>query len=145
MTSYPQAIMSRVLGVDHIAVVVEDLDDALLIWRDQLGLEVGPREVIEDQQVVVQMMQAGATRIELVQPLTSESPVQKFLEKRGPGLHHLALAVEDCSAVMEHIEGNGGNLIDQEPKPGAHGTTIAFVHPRSTGGVLTEIVEGGTL
>lgn len=134
---------SRVLGVDHLAVVVEDLDAATRLWRDRFGLRPGGREVVADQGVEVQMMYAGETRIELVCPVTEDSPVRGFLAKRGPGLHHVALAVADCAEAIDAVAADGGRMIDDAPRDGAHGTRIAFVHPRAASGVLTELVEGG--
>lgn len=134
---------SRVLGVDHVAVVVTDLDEAMRLWRDRLGLRPGSREIVEDQGVEVQMMYAGDTRIELVRPIRADSPAAKFLQKRGPGLHHLALAVADCDESAQAAAAAGARLINPEPVAGAHGTRIAFVHPAAVGGVLTELVEGG--
>ena len=135
--------MNKIQGIDHIAVVVEDLDEAIQVWRDRLGLREGSREVVEDQGVEIQMMYAGETRIELVCPLSAETPIQAWLEKCGPGLHHLALAVEDCTTAIQETESAGARINDSEPRTGAHGTRIAFVHPKSVGGVLTEFVEGG--
>jgi methylmalonyl-CoA/ethylmalonyl-CoA epimerase len=135
--------MSAVLGIDHIAIAVEDLERATEIWRDQMGLRVGAREVVASQGVEVQMMHAGETRVELVCPIDSDSPIRSFLDKRGPGLHHLALAVDDCTQAIEHAQSQGSRMIHSQPQPGAHQTRIAFVHPGSTGGVLTELVEGG--
>ncbi len=135
--------MPNILGVDHIAIAVEDLDAATSQWADSMGLRTGEREIVEDQGVEVQMMYAGDTRIELVCPVSTSSPVRAFLDKRGPGLHHLALAVDDCAAAVESAKDEGARLIDQQPRVGAHGTRIAFVHPAATGGVLTEMVEGG--
>ncbi len=136
-------MQSRVLGVDHIAVVVSDLDEAVRLWRDVLGLRAGGREVVADQGVEVQMMYAGDTRIELVRPLRPDAPAARFLAKRGPGLHHLALAVADCGQSLAEAGARGARLVDEQPRAGAHGTRIAFLHPASTGGVLTEFVAGG--
>ncbi len=135
--------MPEIQGVDHLAIAVEDLDEATAIWRDRLGLREGAREIVEDQGVEVQMMYAGETRIELVCPIRPDSPMAGFLEKRGPGLHHLALSVADCAGAIEQVAAAGGRMIDPEPRGGAHNTRIAFVHPKSAGGVLTELVEGG--
>ncbi len=135
--------MSKVLGIDHIAVAVEDLDAATRSWRELLGLRVGARERVEEQGVEVQMLYAGETRIELMRPLRPDSPVGRFLARRGGGLHHLAFAVEDCGTAAARVADGGGRLIDPEPRPGAGGTRVAFVHPRSLDGVLTELVEGG--
>lgn len=134
---------SRVLGVDHVAVVVADLDEAVRLWRDVLGLRAGGRELVADQGVEVQMMYAGDTRIELVRPVRPDSPAAKFLSQRGPGLHHVALAVDDCAGAVQAAAAQGARLVDATPRAGAHGTRIAFVHPAATGGVLTEFVEGG--
>ena len=138
----PKLAMPAILGVDHIALAVEDLDQATALW-ERMGLRVGRREVVAEQGVVVQMMYAGDTRIELVAPVDSASPIAAFLEKRGPGLHHLALAVDDCAAAVADLQQASLPLIDSEPRGGAHQTQIAFVHPKGTGGVLTEMVQGG--
>ncbi len=135
--------MSRLLGVDHIAVAVQDLDRATEQWQKRLGLRVGKREIVADQGVEVQMMYAGDTRIELVRPIHEDSPIHKFLERKGEGLHHLALAVDDCKEALDQCEADGAQMIDREPRTGAHNTTIAFCHPKSTNGVLLELVEGG--
>ncbi|TAH36433.1 MAG: methylmalonyl-CoA epimerase [Planctomycetota bacterium] len=135
--------MRNPLGIDHVAIAVEDLDAATALWRDALGLRVGVREVVADQGVEVQMLYAGETRIELMRPLSPDSPVGKFLAKRGPGLHHLALAVEDVGAALEGVKARGLRVIDEQPRAGAHGTRIAFLHPSAAGGVLAELVEGG--
>ena len=135
--------MPKILGVDHIAIAVHDLDEATAQWSGQLGLRVGGREIVADQGVEVQMLHAGSTRIELVRPLDESSPIAGFLAKRGGGLHHLALAVEDCGEAVQEVEDAGMRMIDRTPRGGAHGTRIAFVHPAATGGVLTELVEGG--
>lgn len=134
--------MPNVLGVDHIAIAVQDLDAATRLWEG-MGLRVGAREVVDDQGVEVQMMYAGATRIELVFPIRPDSPIQAYLDKRGPGLHHLAFAVSDCASAIEDLTAAGQPMIDQAPRTGAHNTRIAFVHPKGTGGVLSEMVEGG--
>ncbi|MCH2101447.1 MAG: methylmalonyl-CoA epimerase [Planctomycetes bacterium] len=135
--------MPDILGVDHLAIAVEDLDEATAVWRDRLGLREGAREIVEDQGVEVQMMYAGQTRIELVCPIRPDSPIVGFLEKRGPGLHHLALAVADCGESIVQVAAADGVMIDTVPRVGAHDTRISFVHPKSAGGVLTELVEGG--
>ncbi len=135
--------MPQTLGIDHIAVAVSDLDEATRLWSEVLGLRVGGREVVEDQGVEVQMMYAGDTRVELLRPIREDSPVAAFLARKGPGLHHLALAVDDCAGGIERATAAGAQAIDAAPRGGAHGTRIAFLHPRSTGWVLTELCEGG--
>lgn len=134
--------MPDILGVDHIAIAVKDLDAATNLWNE-MGLRIGSREVVEDQGVEVQMMYAGQTRIELVFPIREDSPIQAFLDKRGAGLHHLAFAVSDCAIAIEELQNADVQLIDHAPRKGAHDTRIAFVHPKATGGVLSELVEGG--
>jgi methylmalonyl-CoA/ethylmalonyl-CoA epimerase len=106
-----------------------------------LGLAAGEVEHVADQRVNVLVLMAGAQRIELVEPASPDSPVTKFLEKSGGGLHHLAWQVEDCAAAVRELVARGVRMIDEAPRPGAHGTTIAFVHPKATGGVLMELVE----
>ena len=133
--------MTGVQGVDHIAVAVEDLDTATALWRDRFGLEAGSREKIPDQGVEVQVMFAGPVRIELMCPLGPDSPVARFLEKKGPGIHHLALAVEDCGAAREAALADGGRPAGEGPVPGEGGAKVAFLHPASAGGVLVEWVE----
>lgn len=135
--------MQPPLGIDHIAIAVPDLDEATSYWSETMGLRAGSREIIESQGVEVQMMYAGETRIELVCPIRDDSPIAGFLAKRGPGLHHLAFAVSQCEGAIQHAQQKGARMIDKQPREGAHGTRIAFVHPASTGGVLTEMVEGG--
>jgi len=135
--------MSQVLGIDHLAIAVDDLDAATALWRDRFGLREGAREVVADQMVEVQMMYAGETRVELICPIADDSPMSGFLSKRGPGLHHVALAVDSCEAAIESAQAGGARMLDESPRVGAHHTRIAFVHPRSSGGVLTELVEGG--
>ena len=137
----PEALRGRVLGLHHVAIVVASLDEARSVWVDALGLAVeGDPERVEDQKVDVLVCRAGTQRIELVAPASADSPVSRFLE-RGGGLHHLAFRVEDLARTLAELEAAGLRLIDREPRPGAHGTRIAFVHPRSLGGVLVELVE----
>ena len=135
--------MSRLLGVDHVAIAVQDLDRATHDWHKRYGLRIGEREVVAEQGVEVQMLYAGDTRIELVKPLTEDSPVHKFLQKNGEGMHHMALAVNDCQTAIDQGMQSGAQMINQQPRTGAHQTTIAFVHPKSANGVLLELVEGG--
>ncbi len=133
--------MSRVEGVDHIAIAVENLDEATRLWRDSFGLREGGREHLEAEGVQVQMMWAGETRIELIAADGPNSPLDAYLKKRGPGLHHLALKVPHCATAAAEVEAAGGQLAGAPDRPGAHGTRIAFVHPKSTAGVLLELVE----
>lgn len=130
-------------ALHHIAVAVESIDAALPQWVDGLGLQLVSREDVPTEQVRVAILKAGTTRIELIEPLGPDSPLVKFLQKRGPGLHHLAFQVGDTGKVMKVLAARGAPLLADAPKPGAHGTKVAFVHPKWLGGVLAELVEVG--
>jgi methylmalonyl-CoA/ethylmalonyl-CoA epimerase len=138
LDSAPPGVRMR---IEHIGIATPRLDDALRFWRDALGLEVKHTEVVEDQGVRVAMLPAGEPRIELLEPTGADSPVAKFLEKRGPGIHHVAVRVPDIRAALARLKGEGARLIDAEPRVGAGGCLVAFVHPQSAGGVLLELVE----
>jgi len=132
---------SVVSGLHHVAIVVASIEEARRTYVDVLGFQAGELEHVADQKVNVLVCLAGSQRIELVEPASSDSPVTKFLEKRGGGLHHLAYRVEDLASALARLDAAGLRLIDKAPRPGAHGTQIAFLHPSSTGGVLTELVQ----
>lgn len=127
-------------GLHHIAVAVHSLDEALPRWVDGLGLRHAGTEEVPTEGVRVAILMAGDTRIELLEPTGPDSPIQGFLSKRGPGLHHLAFAVDDVGGVMKVLAERGAPLLSAAPKPGAHGTEVAFVHPKWLGGVLAELV-----
>jgi len=129
------------MGLHHIAIVVSDLEEARARYVDVLGFTAGTTEHVADQKVDVLVCHTGGQRVELVAPASEDSPVTRFLAKRGGGLHHLAYEVRDLSEALDRLRSAGWRLIDETPRPGAHGTRIAFVHPSSTGGVLTELVE----
>ena len=129
------------IKVEHIGIATARLDDALRFWRDALGLEVKHTEVVEEQGVRVAMLPAGEPRIELLEPTGENSPVAKFIGKRGPGIHHIAVRVPDIRAALSRLKDAGARLIDAEPRVGAEGCLVAFVHPQSAGGVLLELVE----
>lgn len=128
-------------GLHHIAVAVPSLREALPRWVDGLGLRHVRTEEVPTEQVRVAIVMAGETRIELLEPTGPESPIAKFLEKRGPGLHHLAFKVGDTGAVMKVLTDRGAPMLSDAPKPGAHHTKVAFMHPKWLGGVLAELVE----
>ena len=128
--------------VDHIGIAVLDLEEALLPYVEGLGLQVAHREEVETQGVRVAMLPVGETNIELLEPTSGDSPIAKFIERRGPGIHHIALAVDDIDAALARMREAGVRMIDDEPRPGAGGTRVAFAHPKSMGGVLVELVEG---
>jgi len=132
---------SRVSRIDHLAIVVNDIEKALNFWRDGLGLEVSHVEEVPDQDAVVTFLTIGDQNVELVEPTDDESGMSRFLEKRGPGIHHVALEVEDIEDSLEHLGAAGIRLIHNEPVIGAGGRRIAFIHPESTHGVLVELYE----
>ena len=129
------------MKVDHIGIATHQLDDALAIWRDALGLEVEFTEEVTEQGVRVAMLPVGETHIELLEPLSETSPVGKFLAKRGPGIHHVAIRVTDIRASLARLKEKGTRLIDETPRTGAGGCLVAFVHPASANGVLLELVQ----
>jgi len=131
-------------SLDHIAIAVRNLDEALAFYVNQLGLKIHSLEVVKDQGVKVAKLELGNTHIELLEPLGPETPVGKFLSERGPGLHHICLGVQEIEQDLATLKSAGARLIDQTPKIGAGGAKIAFVHPRATGGVLLELSQQPT-
>ena len=129
------------MKIDHIGIATENLEDGLAIWRDSLGLTVQETEEVAEQRVRVAMLPIGDTRVELLEPTTPDSAVGKFLAKRGPGIHHIAVEVEDINASLAELKSKGARLIDEKPRIGAGGCLVAFVHPTSTHGVLLELVQ----
>ena len=127
--------------IDHIGVAVDDLDEAVSLYSERLGMPVQHRETVEEQGVEAVLLDVGEGHVELLRPLGPETAVGKFLERKGPGLHHVAYAVDDIDATLEKLAAAGLELIDSEPRVGIRESRVAFLHPRSTGGVLTEIVE----
>jgi methylmalonyl-CoA epimerase len=127
--------------IDHIGVAVEDIDAAIELYRDSFQMELAHRETVESQGVEAVLLDVGEGHVELLAPLGPDTPVGKFLAKNGTGLHHVAYAVDDIDAALEKIAAAGLQLIDSEPRVGIRDSRVAFLHPRSTGGVLTEIVE----
>jgi methylmalonyl-CoA/ethylmalonyl-CoA epimerase len=127
--------------IDHIGVAVEDLDAAVALYGESFEMELAHRETVESQGVEAVLLDVGDGHVELLAPLGPETAVGKYLAKNGPGLHHVAYAVEDIDAALERIAAGGVELIDAQPRTGIRDSRVAFLHPRSTGGVLTEIVE----
>jgi len=125
----------------HIGVAVRSLDEALPKWTDGFGLRLESVDEVPTEQVKVAVLKAGATRVELLEPTSDTSPIAKFLEKRGPGIHHLAFQVGDCQQKITQLVDAGAPLLNETPNPGAHGCKVAFVHPKHLGGVLAELVE----
>lgn len=127
--------------IDHIGVAVADLDAAIDLHADLYGMPLVHRETIAEQGVEAALLEAGASHVELLAPLRGDTPVGRFLAKRGPGLHHVAYQVADVEAALQALRDQGARLIDEAPRTGIRGTQIAFLHPSSTGGVLTELVQ----
>jgi methylmalonyl-CoA epimerase len=127
--------------VDHIGVAVDDLDAAITLHERTYEMALVHREVIEEQGVEAVLLDVGEGHVELLRPLSEESPVGRFLARRGPGLHHVAYQVEDVQATLAALRERGLRLIDEEPRVGIRGSRVAFLHPSSSGGVLTEIVQ----
>lgn len=127
--------------INHIGIAVHDIEEAARFYTEQLGLELGGIEEVPDQKVRVAFLPIGEVRLELVMPTSPESPVAKFLEKNGPGFHHIAYQVDDAAAEVERLKATGVRMVDEKPRRGAHDTSIAFVHPKASGGVLTELVQ----
>jgi methylmalonyl-CoA/ethylmalonyl-CoA epimerase len=127
--------------IDHIGVAVEDLDAALALYERDLAIELVHRETVESQGVEAVLLDVGENHVELLAPLGEDTPVGKFLAKKGPGLHHVAYQTADIDAELARLKEAGLRLIDEQPRTGIRGSRVAFLHPAATGGVLTEIVE----
>lgn len=129
-------------ALDHVGIAVQSLDEAIPVFESITGGKGYGRETVESQGVEIVFVGSGAGRVELLAPTRADSPVGKFLAKRGPGMHHLCYRVPDVAAALAEFEGEGYELIDREPRTGGHGHRVSFLHPRSTAGVLVELVEG---
>jgi methylmalonyl-CoA epimerase len=127
--------------IDHIGVAVEELEPALELYRDSFDLVLAHREIVEEQGVEAVLLDVGENHVELLAPLGPDTPVGRFLAKQGPGLHHVAYQVSDIDATLQSLRDSGLQLIDQQPRTGIRGSRVAFMHPRATAGVLTEIVQ----
>jgi methylmalonyl-CoA/ethylmalonyl-CoA epimerase len=133
--------MSLIRKIDHIGIAVKNLDEAIETYK-KLGFELKEIEEVSEQKVKVAMLPVGESKIELLEATSEDSAIAKFLEKRGEGIHHIAVNVEDIEKALENAKNNGLQLIDEKPRIGAGGKKVAFVHPKSTKGVLLEFVEG---
>ena len=127
--------------LDHVGIAISDLESSLEFFRDAIGLELEPPEAVPSQKVRAHFLRAGDATIELLEATAEDSPIARFLAKRGPGLHHVALRVDDIVAALAELKTRGVRLIDQTPRPGAHGSLVAFLHPSSTHGVLVELKQ----
>ena len=132
------------MKINHLGIATKGIDEALKFSQDALGLENVHTEIVEDQKVRVAMLTIGESRIELLEPTSDDSPITKFLEKRGGGIHHIAVEVEDINAALMKLKQQGARLIDENPRRGAEGCLVAFVHPSTAGGVLLELVQNDT-
>jgi methylmalonyl-CoA epimerase len=129
------------MKISHLGIATKGIDEALKFWQDALGLEQTHTETVEDQKVRVAMLPIGETRIELLEPTSPDSPISKFLEKRGAGIHHIAVEVENIEESLAQLKASGARLIDETPRVGAENCLVAFVHPSAAGGVLLELVQ----
>ena len=129
--------------INHIGIAVQSLDASVPFYRDNLGMAFAGIEEIPEQKVRVAMLTVGESKIELLEPTSSESPVAKFIEKNGTGIHHIAYEVADIEAAIAKLLADGARMVDETPRDGAHGTRIAFIHPKSSLGVLTELCQAG--
>ena len=133
--------MAKIKRIHHVAVVVEDFDQSLTFWRDVLGLEVNHFEEVQEQEVIVGFLPVGESEVELVSPTTSDSGIARFLEKRGPGMHHICFEVDDIEAILDELKQNNIKLINGTPVADNGGKKYAFIHPESTHGLLIELYE----
>ncbi len=129
------------MKINHLGIATKGIDEALKFWGDALGLENVHTETVEDQKVRVAMLPIGDTRIELLEATSADSPIAKFIEKRGGGIHHIAVEVDNIEASLAKLKAEGARLIDEKPRIGAEGCLIAFVHPSSANGVLLELIQ----
>ncbi len=132
------------MKIDHIGIATRGIDETARFWREALNLDITETEEVAEQRVRVAMLGIGESRIELLEASSDDSPISKFLEKRGPGIHHIAVRVDDIRGALAGLKQKGARLIDEEPRVGARGCLVAFVHPSSTGGVLLELVQQPT-
>ncbi len=130
-------------GIHHLGVAVVDLDEAVETWRRLFGARLEHRETVSEQGIEAALMRVGEGRIELLASLDADTPVGRFLERRGPGMHHVAFEVDDLASELARLAAEGTELIDERPRQGAFGLEIAFLHPHATGGVLAELVADG--
>ena len=127
--------------IDHVAIAVQDLESAIAYYADTFGAVVGHRERIDSDGVEEALLKVADSYIQLLTPTRPDSPVAKYLEKKGEGIHHVGYRVDDCAAALQSVKDHGGQVIDQVPRPGSRGTTVAFVHPKAAFGTLIELVQ----
>jgi methylmalonyl-CoA/ethylmalonyl-CoA epimerase len=132
---------SRLTEIDHVAIAVNDLEAAIAYYRDTFGCDVEHREVVESDGVEEALLKVADSYIQLLTPTRDDSPVAKYLTKKGEGLHHIGYRVDDCAAALDRVKAEGHRVIDDAPRPGSRGTTVAFVHPKTAFGTLIELVQ----
>jgi methylmalonyl-CoA epimerase len=139
----PDARFNDVLltEIDHVAIAVNDLEAAIGYYRETFGAEVDHREVVESDGVEEALLKVADSYVQLLTPTRDDSPVAKYLERKGEGLHHIGYRVDDCAAALDAVKAQGGRVIDEAPRPGSRGTTVAFVHPKTAFGTLIELVQ----
>jgi methylmalonyl-CoA epimerase len=133
--------MSMLTEIDHVAIAVNDLEAAIAYYRSTFGVDVAHREVVESDGVEEALLKVADSYIQLLTPVRDDSPVAKYLEKKGEGLHHIGYRVDDVAAALERVKAEGHRVIDEVPRPGSRGTTVAFVHPKEAFGTLIELVQ----
>ena len=132
---------SRLTEIDHVAIAVNDLEEAIAYYRDTFGCEVEHREIVESDGVEEALLKVADSYIQLLTPTRDDSPVAKYLAKKGEGLHHIGYRVDDCGVALDQVKAQGHRVIDEAPRPGSRGTTVAFVHPKTAFGTLIELVQ----
>jgi methylmalonyl-CoA/ethylmalonyl-CoA epimerase len=132
---------SMLTEIDHVAIAVNDLEAAITYYADTFGAEVEHREVVESDGVEEALLKVAESYVQLLTPIRPDSPVAKYLEKKGEGIHHIGYRVADCGAVLQSVKDQGGKVLDEQPRPGSRGTTVAFIHPKSAFGTLIELVQ----
>lgn len=133
--------MSTLIEIDHVAIAVKDLEAAIAYYHDTFGCDVAHREVVERDGVEEALLKVADSYVQLLTPIRGDSPVAKFLEKKGEGIHHVGYRVDDCAAALAKVKAEGHQVIDDAPRPGSRGTTVAFVHPKTAFGTLIELVQ----
>lgn len=139
--THPAASGAMLRAIDHVAIAVRDLEAAVEYYRTTFGAEVAHREIVESDGVEEALIAVANSFVQLVSPTRDDSPVARFLDRRGEGLHHVGYRVDDCAAAIDAVRRSGGHLVDEVPRPGSRGTTVAFVHPKGAFGTLIELVQ----
>jgi methylmalonyl-CoA/ethylmalonyl-CoA epimerase len=133
--------MPKIKRIDHVAILVDDMEKTLSFWRDGLGIEVSHTQDMQAEQSKIAFLPLGGSEVELVQPITDDSGLARYLEKRGPGMHHVCLEVDDIQGMLDQLKSKGVQLINETPQTGLEGKLYAFIHPKSANGVLVELYE----